>query len=129
MIINKYIGIPYESRGRSWEATDCYGLVQLFYKEEFGIDVPDYLWAYTTAEDKESVSAAIEQNKTNWQQIDDPEYGDVLVFQIAGYPMHVGIKMRGDDFLHCFQNTQSCLERLSSLSWSRRLVESYRWAS
>lgn len=123
-----YIGIPYENRGRTRDGVDCWGLVQLWYREQLDVDVPDYLWAYTAANDKESVSDAIEENKANWKKVDEPEYGDVLVFRIMGYPMHVGIKLNGDDFLHAFQGTQSCLERLSSISWSRRLFEVYRWA-
>lgn len=123
-----YIGIPYENRGRTRDGVDCWGLVQLWYREQLDVDVPDYLWAYTAANDKESVSDAIEENKANWKKVDEPAYGDVLVFRIMGYPMHVGIKLNGDDFLHAFQGTQSCLERLSSISWSRRLFEVYRWA-
>lgn len=123
-----YVGIPYENRGRTREGVDCWGLVQLWYREQLDIDVPDYLWAYSAANDKESVSHAIEENKASWNKVDEPAYGDVLVFRIMGYPMHVGIKLNGDDFLHAFQGTQSCLERLSSIAWSRRLFEVYRWA-
>lgn len=126
--MNSYIGIPYTNRGRDREGLDCWGLVQLWYQEQFGIAVPDYLWAYTSAEDHGSVALAINENKINWLKVNEPEYGDVLVFKIMGQPIHVGVKLKGDDFLHAFKGTQSCRERLSSLSWSRRLTEVYRWA-
>ena len=126
--MNQYIGIPYADRGRGFESLDCWGLCQLFYKEEFGIDIPDYLWAYTSAEDGGSVAMAINENKVNWLKVDQPDFGDVLVFRILGQPIHVGIKLQDDDFLHAFKGTNSCIERLSSLSWSRRLLEVYRWA-
>lgn len=126
--MNSYIGIPYLNRGRDREGVDCWGLVQLWHKEQLGVTVPDYLWAYTSAEDFGSVANAINENKVNWLKVSEPEYGDVLVFRILGYPIHVGIKLNGDDFLHAFRGTQSCVERLSSLSWSRRLTEVYRWA-
>lgn len=126
--MNSYIGIPYLNRGRDREGVDCWGLVQLWHKEQLGVTVPDYLWAYTSAEDHGSVANAINENKVNWLKVSEPEYGDVLVFRIMGYPIHVGIKLHGDDFLHAFKGTQSCVERLSSLSWSRRLTEVYRWA-
>ena len=127
--MNSYIGIPYMDRGRDRDGVDCWGLVQLWYREQLNIEVDDYLYAYTAAADFESVSDAIKKHKAEWQPVDDPEFGDVLVFKIAGYPMHVGIKMKGDDFLHAFQGTQSCLERLSDIAWNRRLHEVYRWAS
>lgn len=126
--MNSYVGIPYLNRGRDRDGLDCWGLVQLWHSEQLGVSVPDYLWAYTSAEDHGSVATAINENKVNWLKVGQPEYGDVLVFRIMGYPIHVGIKLHGDDFLHAFKGTQSCLERLSSLSWSRRLTEVYRWA-
>jgi cell wall-associated NlpC family hydrolase len=127
--MNSYIGIPYTNRGRDREGVDCWGLVQLWYQEQLNITVDDYLYAYTAANDFESVSDAIKKHKKEWKAVDEPQFGDVLVFKIAGYPMHVGIKMHGDDFLHAFQGTQSCLERLSGIAWNRRLHEVYRWAS
>lgn len=127
--MNSYIGIPYQNRGRDYNGCDCWGLVQLWYRNELGIEIPDYLWAYTSAEDFDSVADAINENKKTWRLVDEPKYGDVLVFKIKGIPIHVGIKQRGDDFLHAFQGTQSCLERLSSVAWTRRLTEVYRWVS
>lgn len=124
-----YVGIPYLNRGRSREGVDCWGLVQLWYREQLGVEVPDYLWAYTNAHDFESVENAINENKKTWRRVDEADYGDVLVFRIKGVPIHVGIKQQGDDFLHAFQGTESCLERLSSVAWNRRLTEIYRWAS
>ena len=126
--MNQYVGIPYLNRGRDRDGLDCWGIVQLWYAEQLGVEVPDYLWAYTHAEDGGSVAAAINENKVNWQKVDQPDYGDVLVFRILGQPIHVGIKLHEDDFLHAFKGTQSCIERLSALSWSRRLIEVYRWA-
>lgn len=124
-----YIGIPYKNRGRDRDGLDCWGMAQLWYKEQLGIEIPDYLFAYTSAEDHTSVAEAINIHKKMWEKVEEPEYGDVLVFNIKRMPIHVGIKLKGDDFLHSFQGTNSCLERLSSLSWSRRLFEVYRWVS
>lgn len=129
--MNKYIGIPYANRGRNREGVDCWGLVQLFYREQFDILIPNYLWAYTSAEDYDSVAHAINENKlVGWDRVEgEPKYGDVLVFNILGQPIHVGIMLKNGNFLHAFKGTESCLERLSALSWSRRLLEIYRWAS
>lgn len=35
--INKLIGIPFESGGRSYNGADCFGIVYLFYKDYLGV--------------------------------------------------------------------------------------------
>ncbi len=127
MNINDYIGIPYRDKGRGWDATDCYGLLQLWMKTERGVELPDYLEVYTSSSDRDSVAGAIEEHKVGWTLVEQPQFGDALLFKILGAPMHVGIKLGGSDFLHAFQNCDSCIERLDSLAWGRRLVGAYRW--
>jgi hypothetical protein len=39
--IRKYIGIPFVDRGDSFDGADCYGLLRLFYREEFGRQIAD----------------------------------------------------------------------------------------
>ena len=38
--MNRYIGIPYEKGGISFKGADCFGLLRLFYEEEYGIRLP-----------------------------------------------------------------------------------------
>jgi cell wall-associated NlpC family hydrolase len=129
MNINRYIGIPYADKGRGWDSCDCFGLLQLWMKTERGIDLPDYLEVYTSSSDRDSVAGAIEENKVGWTPVEDPQFGDALLFNILGAPMHVGIKLDGHDFLHAFQNCDSCIERLDGVAWTRRLVGAYRWVT
>jgi cell wall-associated NlpC family hydrolase len=42
MRFEKYVGIPFEDRGHSKEAADCYGLVRLVYRQELGIEIPEF---------------------------------------------------------------------------------------
>ena len=127
--IRDYIGIPYADKGRSRSGLDCYGLLQLWMSEQLGISIPDYLEVYTSSSDRDSVAGAIAENKVGWTPVEDPEFGDALLFNILGAPMHVGIKLDGNDFLHAFQNCDSCIERLDGVAWSRRLVGAYRWVT
>jgi cell wall-associated NlpC family hydrolase len=126
MRCSDYIGIPYQERGRSFDGVDCWGLVCLMYRD-MDIDVPDYLHEYITSSNIESVAGAINKNKTHWRKVEAPEVGDVLVFNIMGFPCHVGVYVGQGDFIHSFRGTAVCVERLNSLSWTRRLSEVYRW--
>jgi len=126
MRCSDYIGIPYKERGRSLDGVDCWGLVCLMYAD-MDINVPSYLHEYITSSDIDSVATAINKNRANWRKVEDPDVGDVLVFNIMGFPCHVGVYVGQGDFIHSFRGTAVCVERLNSISWSRRLSEVYRW--
>ena len=129
MNISKYLGLNYASKGRAFSGVDCWGLVYLFYRQELGYEVPDYSTDYEDAKHRKSVSEVIKNNIANWQKVEAPEYGDMLLFNILGLPLHTAVYIGGNDFLHAFQNTNSCIERLDSITWSRRLVGAYRWVT
>ncbi len=126
MRCSDYIGIPYKERGRGFDGVDCWGLVCLMYAD-MDIDVPSYLHEYITSSDIDSVATAINKNKTHWRKVEAPDVGDVLVFNIMGFPCHVGVYVGQGDFIHSFRGTAVCVERLNSISWTRRLSEVYRW--
>ena len=126
MRCSDYIGIPYKERGRGRDGLDCWGLVCLMYAD-MDIDVPSYLHEYITSSDIDSVATAINKNKSHWRKVEAPDVGDVLVFNIMGFPCHVGVYVGQGDFIHSFRGTAVCVERLNSISWSRRLSEVYRW--
>ena len=127
MNVAKYIGIPYGAKGRTYEASDCFGLVYLFYHDTLGLNIPSYSTDYTHSEHRQSVADAIVDNLPNWVKVDEPEYGDMLVFNILGLPIHTGIYLGCNNFLHSFMKTNSCIERLDSITWNRRLHGAYRW--
>ena len=128
MSLTHYIGLKYSSKGRTVAGVDCWGLVYLFYKNELGLSVPAYDGDYTDSNDRKSVSITIKENIKNWRKVEEPEYGDMLLFNILGLPLHTAVYIGNGDFLHAFQNTNSCIERLKSITWNRRLVGIYRWA-
>jgi cell wall-associated NlpC family hydrolase len=122
-----YIGLPYKSKGRCLEGIDCYGLVYVFYKNILKLEVPSYVEDYASAENRQSVSEAIKDNLNNWVEVFKPKFGDMLIFNILGLPTHVGIYISNGDFIHSFLGTNTCVERLSSITWNKRLKGVYRW--
>lgn len=62
-----------------------------------------------------------------WVKVERPISNDVVVFNRAGRPSHVGVCVDSLSFLHVEENSKSCIERLSSPLWSRRIEGFYRY--
>ena len=122
----KYIGIPYKVKGRTMDAIDCYGLVIKFYEDIFNIHLPDY--GRSIDDNPDAVSRTVIDSRGEWTRVENPQFGDVAIFNIAGKPIHIGLFIGGDDFLHCLHGRNSCIENLQNLSWKRRLDGFYRWS-
>lgn len=63
----------------------------------------------------------------NWLRVDRPEPYDVVVFKRAGRPDHVGVCLGRGEFLHVEEKRSSCIERLTSPKWERRIEGFYRF--
>ena len=126
MKLSNYIGLPYADKGRG-PAYDCIGFIRHVYQAECGIELPNFLSTYQSSEDRDSVANAVEDQMPKWDKVDHPRPLDVILFNILGYPIHVGLYLTESDFLHCYRNTNSCIERLDSVTWNRRINGIYRW--
>ena len=128
MDYNKYIGLPYKDNGRDVNGVDCWGLARLFYKQELGIDLPDYSELYTGSHDPQ-VSQAIDTYKDTWEPTSEGTTGDLCLFNIYGEPAHVGVYVGSRRFLHAREGRDSVVESLDSAQWSKRFVGFYKYAT
>jgi len=128
MDYNNYIGLPYESNGRTRSGVDCWGLVRLFYAEQLDIELPDYSELYSGAWDPQ-LSEVINLHKSGWTETSDAQPGDVCLFNIYGEPAHVGVYVGARRFLHAREGRDSVVESLDSPQWSRRFGGFYRYSS
>ena len=128
MDYNNYIGLPYESNGRTRSGIDCWGLVRLFYSEQLGIEMPDYSELYSGASDPE-LGKTIATHMDGWTITSDAQPGDVCLFNIYGEPAHVGVYVGARRFLHARDGRDSVVESLDSPQWSRRFGGFYRYNS
>ena len=125
---NKYVGLPYLANGRTTAGLDCWGLVVLVYCEELGIQLPSLATEYMgTNPDNSTIIDLVTQTKEAWEQVTDPKLGDVCVFNILGEPIHVGIYIGEQKFLHVREGEYSVIESLDSYKWNRRLEGTYRY--
>ncbi len=129
--INDYIGLPFEARGRSREGIDCYGLFWLIYRERMSIFLPDHLEKYKDIEDKLKIASAVigEKKSENWQPIEGPAtFGNLVLFTIPKCVFHMGMMIDDHRFIHSQERTDSCIESIRGLLWSRRVMGVFRYA-
>lgn len=135
MNFNAYVGIPFLDRGRAMSGANCWGLVVLFYDRELGIALPafDDRAAALTAIERAELSRVISgvRDEGNWRDVIQGQHrpGDIVLFQVAGEPGHIGIVSGVDRFLHVRRRQDSGFESLSSPLWAKRIVGFYRHAA
>jgi cell wall-associated NlpC family hydrolase len=58
--------------------------------------------------------------------VKNPEFGDIVVAQLAGYPIHVGVYLGRNKMLHTLRGKDSCIESID-FKWAKRIEGYYRW--
>lgn len=117
---SKYVGIPFKERGQDWDGCDCFGLVRLFYKTEYGVILTDLTTQYQSTSDKENIKKAAEIEKKNARLTNTPKEGDVILFHFYGYPMHVGIYIDNQRMLHVMKGIDAVIEKHTKNYWQHR---------
>lgn len=125
-IVDKYVGIPFKDHGDTFEGCDCYGLVKLIYREEFGLLLPEVGDLYTSAYQRYQVDNTLSAHiNYDWckKVPKEEQYNpfDMLVFRIAGTDHHVGLYIREGFMLHVIEGSDSGVERYTGVRWSRQL--------
>lgn len=132
--VDKYIGIPFASLGRTEDGCDCYGLIRLILFNEYGFELPLLTEGYSNALETDKTSTLFQENVPLIisQKIIAPEEKAVALIQTRGLLSHVAL-YAGDGFIiHARHKTGAVCERLSSPWLSAcirgwyRVSESYR---
>lgn len=131
----KYIRIPFKSHGRDFSGCDCGGLVWLVYKNELGIELPDWRDMYSgtrienSLELEETVSTVLGENGVE-VDLKDAKPFDVVSFRIRNASMHVGLIINKHLFLHVMEGrTNVSIERLANPQWRGRVTGCFRHAA
>ena len=122
---NHYIGIPYESLGRSFTGADCWGLLYMVFRNELQIDVPRFD-GYDDTDDLPSIHeimhGAIGSEIAMSVIPGQHREFDVLVFRRGRMDSHVGIVIDNSRMLHMAEKSQSRIEDYTNGYWSKRLT-------
>jgi cell wall-associated NlpC family hydrolase len=124
--VKPFIGIPFLALGRDWTGCDCFGLLRLVYREQFGIELPSYTEDYADTLDRQELARLIAGQIQPWRPVPFAHCGDAVLFRIAGDECHVGLVVAPPVFLHAQEGKDTCLERWDAAGWRRRIVGIYR---
>src|SRR5690554_2763460 len=131
--LDKLFFIPFEEGGRDWSGCDCWGLVRICYKELFDIALDDYSSiAYTSMSNLAITSTSITeiiQNDFPFVEVEEPQYGDFVLVNMLGRPVHIGFMLSPDDMLHTAKQTGVAVENIRGDKWNRRIQSFHRHKS
>ena len=125
MKFDKYIGIPYKHLGKDFSGVDCFGLIYLIFKEELGIELPDftklgYSKGLEDSKDKDVLINVIDKfDGIIFEKVDKPyRIFDVPIFYGIGcmkdIASHIGVFIDTNHFIHIKENTTSIVNKLDS---------------
>jgi len=130
--LGDFVGIPYKKGGDSRAGADCWGVVLMALEGVHGIKVDEQRGC--TAEGAELAHVIAETaSGANWQRVDEPEDGDVVVMvsRHSMRPEHVGL-YGGGKVLHSMRPRPDCASAIHPLKFLKRYfhrLEFYRYAA
>lgn len=131
--VTRAVSVPFVDRGRDYDGWDCWGCVRAALRDVWGIDLPSHDTGYETAgetpQDREAIRTLVMAGRAQWRRVDVPEPGDVPLLICIGRPVHVGLMVDGQRFLHTERRIGTVIERLSAPIWARRCEGVYRYDS
>lgn len=127
MNLNKYIGLEFEDNGRG-PKFDCWGLAIRVLEDEFGHRLPDFSDEYIHAHDTFNIPLLVAKERPKWERVETPEPGDVVLFNIGGLPVHVGVVVDKKRMLHIAKGTNACIEDFTSKKWKPRTEGFYAYS-
>ncbi|WP_321367573.1 NlpC/P60 family protein [uncultured Desulfuromusa sp.] len=127
----KYVGIDFVSKGRSWSGVDCYGLLRLIYRHERGIELPA-LQGYESTRDHATMNSMIHTQPTLIGFIPvgltELQAFDVLVIRQAGFDCHLGIVIDHRRIIHSEHGKMAVVEDFTRPHLRPRIREAWRYA-
>lgn len=123
-----FVGLPFADHGRDG-GFDCWGLARAALAACQGVVLPDYGTGYADCADHDGIAASIRDGlAADFVRVTDPRAFDLVIFNIAGQPRHVGLMVDAARFLHAPEGSSSRIERIDDRMWARRVEGFYRYA-
>ena len=114
--VEKYIGIPFLSGGRTESGCDCWGFIRLVFKNEYGYELPvisgDYTNALNVSQTKKLFCDMIPI--ITGEKIKEPEERAIAIISVRNLPCHIGLYAGDDYIIHSKYGIGVCLEKIES---------------
>lgn len=124
--MDQYMTVPYVEGGRTLDGWDCWGCVYVVGKEVYGRNYPSYDDTYEVPFDYDELcNLIVTQSRSRWTQKGVPTPGDVIVFNIKGRPVHVGLFIGQSMFIHALDGSNTTIEKYTSALWRKRVEGFY----
>lgn len=120
--------IPFKEGGRSWYGIDCWGLVVLYYEQYLGIQLPHFSDTYYTNnldQTKEQITSL--PLHEYFETHDKGQVNDIVMVKVANRPIHVGVMIDKKHMMHCSKQSGVCVENITTVKWTNRIQQYYRW--
>ena len=126
--ISRALEVPWQDMSRDFSGWDCWGLVMAFYRQSFGLDLPDL--AQVSALNSAQVGTIFAACRRSWLEISQGQEraGDVALFRRGRWPCHTGVVVSPGFILHVEPDLHTCIEPFYRDPLQSRLVGIYRHA-
>lgn len=126
--MNRFVGIPFLDKGRSFEGADCYGIVKLWYKEILNIAIPETV---ITADKPRLIFANyLKEISQNWELCEPCKNAVVAMSVHALHPKmitHFGVMIDENRFIDTRENICSYLINIDDPRIKNQIKGFYKW--
>ena len=129
MQFDQYLDIPFKAKGRDHRGADCWGLVRIVAREQFGKHLPPLVVAEYDTKQRLSCARAIRKWRaySGCRKVEgDPQPGDLVLMSTAGTESHVGICIIPGRILHTEEPYGPRVQKIGELDRLRAIVGVYR---
>lgn len=127
-MMDRFIGIPFISNGRSFKGCDCYGLVKLYYKEVLNIEIPETV--ITSEQPRRIFANYLNEISKNWTQT-VPAKNVVIALSInSEHPSlvtHFAVMIDEKRFIDIRENCSSYLTSIDDIKIKNQIRGFYKW--
>lgn len=124
------MSVPYKHKGRTLkDGLDCYGLILIWYKFKFGIELIDINEDYEKLWAIKGKNYFIENYHKQWIKVSEQKIDEVILYKNKrGIVNHGGICMGNDRFLHACR-AGVVINRICDPQWNKRIDGYYRYVN
>jgi hypothetical protein len=121
------ISVQFLEKGRDYSGWDCYGLVYCAYRDVLKINLPLLAGGYegTGIHHFKELVELISAGKDEWNKVSERSFFDAVLLRMLSHPVHIGLVLEKNKFIHTREKIGTQLDRFGSLEWPECKVEGY----